>query len=207
MSEKRYYLKQNVMIEPLFNEWYAWPHLISPATAAMNIANSHLNIMRSYLMSPEVHAAAVKNPAMRGGPFIDLENKRAGEIKTLLDRTLAEQAHMLEFAEAIKALNELLLSEAKGYGLEELYAKVPEVLRGYVELVYDLNNNPSFRLIEGLLYRSPYYSRASQSIALSLVSDDRRPFVFSTPRLKQEGRIHLQVPFDDPRIDELFRMR
>jgi L-ascorbate metabolism protein UlaG (beta-lactamase superfamily) len=207
MSEKKYYLKQNVMIEPLVNEWYAWPHLISPATAAMNIANSHLNIMRSYLMSPEVHAAAVKNPAMRGGPFIDLENKRAGEIKTLLDRTLAEQAHMLEFAEALKALNELLLSEAKGYGLEELYAKVPEVLKGYVELVYDLNNNPSFRLIEGLLYRSPYYSRAAQSIALSLVSDDRRPFVFSTPRLKQEGRVHLRVPFDDPRIDELFRMR
>ena len=38
-----------------------------------------------------------------------------------------------------------------------LYAEIPEPLRGYVELVYDLNGNPSFRLIEALLYRSPHF--------------------------------------------------
>ena len=29
------YLKRNVMIEPLFNQWYAWSYLIAPATAAL----------------------------------------------------------------------------------------------------------------------------------------------------------------------------
>ena len=36
MSEKMY-LKPNVVMEPLVDNWYAWSHLISPATAAMNI--------------------------------------------------------------------------------------------------------------------------------------------------------------------------
>jgi hypothetical protein len=65
------YLRQNVQVEPLVESWYAWSHLISPATAAMNIVDRHLKIMQSYVQAPQVHAAAVKNPAMLGGPFID----------------------------------------------------------------------------------------------------------------------------------------
>src|SRR5215216_759895 len=157
MEDQNYYLKQNVQIDPLFNHWYAYPQLISPATAAMHIANSHLKIMNSYVMSPDVHAAAVKNPAMRGGPFIDYQGKRVDEINELMLKTQSEQAHMVRLAEAIKSLNDLLVREAKGYSIEALYPKVPMALRGYVELVYDLNHNPSFRLIEALLYKSEYY--------------------------------------------------
>ena len=145
MTSPEYFLRQNVIMEPLFNQWYAWSHLISPATAAMNIANSHLKLMKSYVSAPQIHANALKNPAMLGGPFIDYQGGRVGEIKQLLDRTTREQAHLLEFAASIKTLNELLLNEAKGYSLEPLYAKVPENLKGFVELVYDLNNNPSIR--------------------------------------------------------------
>src|ERR1043166_7200796 len=29
------YLKENVQIEPLYNQWYAWSYLISPATAPL----------------------------------------------------------------------------------------------------------------------------------------------------------------------------
>ena len=47
MADPKYYLKQNVQIDPLFNHWYAYPQLISPATAAMHIANSHLKIESS----------------------------------------------------------------------------------------------------------------------------------------------------------------
>ncbi len=54
--------------------------------------------------------------------------------------------------------------------MEPLYSRVPERLRGYVELVYDLNNQPSFGLIEPLLYRSPYYEPSAQSLMLSLIS-------------------------------------
>jgi L-ascorbate metabolism protein UlaG (beta-lactamase superfamily) len=207
MSERKLYLKQNVLMEPLFNQWYAWPQLIQPASAAMFIANWQLNIMRSYIKSPQIHAAAVRNPAMLGGPFIDYEGKRVDEIKALLDKTVAEQSLMIALAEAIKALDNLLKSEAKGFSLEPLYERVPSNLKGYVELVYDLNNNPSFRFIEGLLYRSPYYDTSRQSISLSLIEQDHRPYVLSTPRLNDEKHLQINAHFKHHGIDELFKMR
>src|SRR5918911_575066 len=118
MSEQKLYLKQNVLVEPLINQWYAWPNLISPATAAMFIANSHLKIMQSFVAAPQVHVSALKNPAMRGGPFINYDASRVDEIKELARRTAKEGAHMLRLAEAIKALDELMEKEASGYSLE-----------------------------------------------------------------------------------------
>lgn len=207
MSNENLYLRNNVQCEPLFNQWYAWPHLIAPATAAMNVANSHVKIMRSFVNAPEIHAAAVKNPAMRGGPFLDIPPRRSPEVRALLERTLREQKPLIEFSEAVKTLNNMLLQEADGSSLESLYERVPEPLRGYVELVYDLNSQPTIRFIEGLLYRSPYYDESLQSIDLSLIDSDHRPFVFSTPRFPSAGHVWLRRPLADEAIDELFRMR
>ncbi len=207
MNNGKVYLRQNVQLEPLFNQWYAWPLLIAPATAAMNIANSHIKIMKSYVMAPQIHAAANKNPAMRGGPFIDYEGKRVDEIKALMERTIKDQADKIKFAEAIASANELLSNEAKGYSLEPLYPSLPEVLKGYVELGYDLNNNPSVRFIENLLYESPLYDPSLQSLAFSTINQDERAFVFSTPRLEDDKNLHLRLPFNHEGIDELFKMR
>ena len=207
MEATKYYLKPNIQVEPLVNQWYAWSHIIAPAQAAMNFANLHLKIMKSYVGAPQVHANAVQNPAMLGGPFIDYQGGRVNEIRDLIDRTTKEQAHMIRFAESVKTLDDLLRNEARGFSLEPLYAKIPENLRGYVELVYDLNHNPSIRFIEALLYRSPYYNPAIQSLALSVINQDERPFVLSTPRLPSEGVFFLQRPFAHPAIDELFKMK
>jgi L-ascorbate metabolism protein UlaG (beta-lactamase superfamily) len=207
MQDIKYYLKPNLMCEPLFNQWYAWTHLISPHTAAMNIANWHLKIMRSYVAAPQIHANAVKNPAMLGGPFIDYGGGRTDEIKELIDRTTKEQARMIQFAESVRELEETLMSEAKGYSLEPLYQKIPQNLRGYVELVYDLHNQPSIRFLEGLLYRSDYYNPAWQSILLSLTHGDDRAFALSTPRLPDQNSVHLHIPFSEESINELFKMR
>lgn len=207
MSNEKLYLKPNVVVEPLVDHWYAWSHLIPPAPAAMNIVGRHLKIMESYVKAPQVHAAAVKNPAMLGGPFIDYPEPRVAEIRALIDRTKQERAHLLELAAAIQKLDDLIRQEAKGLSLEPLYSLVPEPLRGYVELVYDLNNQPAVRLIEPLLYRSPYYVPEAQSLMLSLIDKDDRPFVLSTPRLPEDGDVHLRRPFNHPGLDELFRMR
>ena len=207
MSIQSVYLRQNVQLEPLFNQWYAWIHLIAPATAAMNIANSHLKIMKSYVAAPQIHANAVKNPAMLGGPFIDYEGGRVEEIRKLIAKVEKEQAHMLAFAESVRSLDELLRNEAKGFTLEPLYPKTPDNLRGFVELVYDLNNNPAIKFIEGLLYRSKYYDPSLQSISLSHVSQDYRPFALSTPRLPSQYVLQLNVPFADAAIDELCEMK
>src|SRR5258706_263302 len=67
-----YYLKANVVAEPLVDGWYAWAHLIPPATLSRNMTERHLRIIDSYLESPETHEAAVKDPRLLGGPFMDL---------------------------------------------------------------------------------------------------------------------------------------
>lgn len=201
------YLKQNVLAEPLFNQWYAWPYLLSPATAAMYMANQHFKIMQSFVATPQAHVAALKNPSNAGGPFIDYDTSRVGEVRALMERMSREQSHMFEFAEAVKILDGLLGREAEGYSLEPVYPRIPDVLRGYVELVYDLNNVPSMRFIEGLLYRSPFYEPSSQTVALSLMHRDDRRFVFSTPRLEGNNCLQVKLPFSHPALDELFKMR
>ena len=206
-SPENFYLKQNVQVEPLIDQWYAWPHLIPPATAARNITERHFKIMDSYISSPQVHANAVKNPKMLGGPFIDYGGKRVDEIRVLRERIKKERPHLLELSAALSQLDIMLREQATGHSLHPLYEKVPEILRGYVELVYDLNNHPSFRLIEPLLYRSRYYDRSQQSLFLSTIQQDDRPFVLSTPRLESEKSVHLRRQFADPAIDWLFRLK
>jgi L-ascorbate metabolism protein UlaG (beta-lactamase superfamily) len=207
MKNEPLYLKQNVLVEPLFNQWYAWPYLISPATAAMFISNMHLKIMQSFVASPQIHIAALKNPAMRGGPFINYNTDKIPGVRALIERTSKDQAPLLQLAAAIQQLDAALVKDASGFSLEPLYEKIPGQLKGYVELVYDLNNNPSLRFIEGLLYKSRYYNEASQSVALSLVDQDERPFALSTPQLGDSGKLYLNTPFRSAALDELFKMK
>ncbi|UII31866.1 MBL fold metallo-hydrolase [Fulvivirga ulvae] len=201
------YLKPNVVIEPLIDNWYAWSHLISPATAAMNIKNRHMEIMESYAESPELHEMAVANPALLGGPFIDYPERRVEDIKNLITQTKKERAKMFELANALVELDKMLLSSAKGFSLQDLYKQVPEILKGYVELVYDLNNQPSYRLIEPLLFKSEFYDDSAQSLMMSLIDKDDRPFVMSTPRLEDDKSVELKMPFNSALIDELFEMK
>jgi L-ascorbate metabolism protein UlaG (beta-lactamase superfamily) len=207
MNDEKFFLKQNVMMEPLLNQWCVYPFLIPPPSAAMTITNVHVKVMKSFVMAPNIHAEAIKNPAMRGGLFLNLPPKRVGEVKDLLNRTLSAQAQMIELAGAIKSLNEMILAEAKGFCLEDLYEKVPRPLKGYVELFYDLNNTPGCRYIEGLLYCSPFYDVSLQAMALSLVNSDDRAFGLSTPRFEDEQTLIMNIPFERRGIDDLFAMR
>ncbi len=207
MQAQPLHLKENVQVEPLVDQWYAWPHLLPPATAARNITERHLKIMDSYIAAPQIHANAVKNPKMLGGPFIDYGGKRVDEIKSLRNQTIQERSQLLELSKDLNELDACLRAKAKGYSLQPLYTEIPGNLRGYVELVYDLNNHPSFKLIEPLLYRSKYYDRSAQSLMLSLTTGDDRPFVLSTPRLENDDLLHLRIPFDHELVDELFRLK
>jgi L-ascorbate metabolism protein UlaG (beta-lactamase superfamily) len=207
MNTKQFYLKPNVVMEPLVDKWYAWSHLISPATAAMNIVGRHHMITESYLAAPSIHAEAVLNPKMRGGPFMDFGGARIDEVTALHEESLQKQAKMVQFAKAVKELDKMLTNEAKGFGLETLYDKVPEILKGYVELFYDRFNTPGFRFFESLLYKSDFYNKASQSIGLWITNNDERPFCLSTPRLKEANVLELPIAFDNQGIDELAKMR
>src|SRR5262249_43195464 len=208
MRAQKLYLKPNVLMEPLVDRWYAWAHLIPPATAARNFSHRHLRIMDSYISSPESHAAAVRNPAMLGGPFMDFNGRsRVGEVAALRETMRSERTDLLSLSQALADLNCMLESKAKGFSLESLYAEIPAPLQGYVELAYDLNNCPSFRLLEPLLYKSSYYDRSLQSLVLSEISQDDRPFVLSTPRLKSEQALELSTPFESKVVDKLAELK
>jgi L-ascorbate metabolism protein UlaG (beta-lactamase superfamily) len=207
MGDELLYLRPNVVIEPLIERWYAWSHIISPATAAMNITKRHMEIMNSYIESPELHATAAKDPKMLGGPFVDYSCNRVPEIKKLLEDTIADQADLIDLSMAIRRLDKLLKKEAKGYSLEKVYENIPEQLQGYVELFYDLHNNPSYRLYESLLYNSKYYNKKTQSIALWITNNDSRPFCLSTPVLNEDSILFLDIPFDSYIIDEFAKMK
>lgn len=207
MDNKDLYLKPNVVVEPLIDSWYASAHLVSPATSAMHIVGRHLKIMDSYIMSPEVHSAAAKNPKMLGGPFMDYETERVEDIRKLKSTTLETRTKSIEFQKAIVELDKMLKVSATGYSLESLYKDVPEILKGYVELVYDLNNNVSFRLFESLLYHSEFFDKSTQSIALWITENDERPFCLSTPKLEEPGVLELNIPFDHDGIDMLSKMK
>src|SRR2546430_17035811 len=90
------YLKSNVVIEPLIDKWYAWSHLVSPATAAMNIVHRHLEVLESYILAPHIHVEAVKNPQMRGGPFMDIDESKIGLVKELKKEAISTRSNMIE---------------------------------------------------------------------------------------------------------------
>jgi len=144
---------------------------------------------------------------MAGGPFMDFDRDRTEDVKALRDRTARDRTKLIELSRAIDDLDSLLREKANGYSLESLYAEVPTCLQGYVELVYDLNNQPSFRLIEPLLYKSQFYDPSLQSVMLSEITGDDRPFVMSTPRLEKGNSLQLNIPFASSCYDELFRMK
>src|SRR3569833_102341 len=207
MSNDRQILRGDVVAEPVVAGWYAWPHLISPAPCAMNVLKRHLRIMQSYVAAPHVHAQSVKDPKMAGGPFIDYPQPRVAEIRQLIEWTQKEQAHLSDFARAVRSLSELLKSEATGACLDPLYAKIPEPLRGYVEIFYDLSHRPSLRFFESLLYSSRYYDPGAQALHIHVTPNDNRPFILSTPRLPDPECVSVSIPFESASLARLSRSR
>lgn len=201
------FTRPSLVVEPLFNRWHAWAQLIAPATAALHHARDHLKTMRSYVKNPELHRAAAERAELLGAPVIDLAGDRVAEIERLIQRGEEQFAELIELANALVQLPALLEKRATGGSLEPIYAELPPCLRGFVELSYDAHHRPRFRLYEPLLYRSRYYRRDAQSVRLSLLDDDRRPFVLSTPRLPEPGTLELSIPFAHPGLDRLFSMR
>jgi L-ascorbate metabolism protein UlaG (beta-lactamase superfamily) len=162
-------------------------------------------LLRSYLENPKAHAEAGQDAKLRSGTLVNIPIERAGEVEDFLSKTEIQAGENIRFAKAITEFHNKLVREAKGQTLEPFYGRLPEVLRGYTELLYDYYNRPTMRFFESLLYGSRYYRRDLQSLRLfEYTSDDARPFFMNTPRLCQDGDIDWQIPFENPEVDELF---
>lgn len=202
-----YRLADSTVVEPLINKWSIWSDLISPLPYSLHMTNYQLKTLASYLEKPEIHVKAVRNPKFVGGPFVDYPPERAEEIRELMTTTQREQADNIALANAAIDFQNVIAEQATGQSIEPFYAKLPNELRGYVELLYDYFNHPILRFMESFLYAGPYYKPGLQSLRLfRQESDGSRRFFLSTPRLHEPDQIDWRIPFNDPRIDELFRL-
>jgi L-ascorbate metabolism protein UlaG (beta-lactamase superfamily) len=173
----------------------------------MNLTGRSLRLMKSFVANAALHVRANQNPALAGGDFVNCTEAQVNEVRALIEELEGRHHDYFEVREAVTSLN-ALLEQQRGLSMEGLYDQVPEVLRGYVELVYDMQHHASFRLIEGLLYQGDLYKPGNQSISLGLLSAvHERPFVLSSPRLPDANHLHVQVGFADPWLDELSALR
>ncbi len=207
MADEQLFLKSKVIVEPLQDRFFAWPHTVAPVQSAMNLAFLQVPLLESYLQSPQVHVAASNNPELRGGYFINVPEERAGEVRDLLDAIKRDRAHVLDFAAAVAAYQELLRANATGFDLTPLYPKLPPELGGFVELAYDTDNQAQLRFMEPLVYTSDVYQESRQSVQLSFETGVERPFILSTPRLPSPDVLELAIPFRHPGLEELFKAR
>lgn len=207
-EEHKLYLREDVYFEPLLNQWYAWPYLLPPVTCARHMVNTHRRIMNSFVKNYKLHIMAVHQPGMAGAEFLDCKEDQVEDIRKLVERIDTEHADLVELSDAVRQFDEILRAHTSGESIEHLYEQVPEPLKGYVEIFMDLEHNPSYRLIESLLYRSKYYKKSLQGGSFGFI--DRkgdRPFVLSTPRLPDANNLQMRIDYNDPLLDEIFRAR
>jgi L-ascorbate metabolism protein UlaG (beta-lactamase superfamily) len=207
MTDPKTYLRPSVVAQPLIHRWYAWPYLIAPHTAALNLRERLLPIMRNYLDAPERHAEALANPAFYGGPFIDPGPAGAAGVESLLKTTLRDADSLLTLAEDIDQVQALLEQNATGGTLEPLYAQIPPSLRGCVELVYDNAHRASCRFFEPLLYRTTAAEAQHQILSFAATPERDQPFVYGSPVLLGDGRLDIAQPFASPVWDAVFAAR
>lgn len=204
--ETKYRLADFTVAEPLINHWGAWSYLVAPVPASLQLLRHQMPILQSYLEDPDFHVKACLDPALVGGAFMDIPVERINEVRELLAVTLEKQGDALKFASTFIQFYDWLIEAAKGQSLEPFYDKMPDEMRGCVELVYDYYNRPTVRFLENLLYESRYYDKSLQSMRLSRLRRDSRPFIMSTPRLQEKDQIDWRLAFDDSRVDELFKL-
>jgi L-ascorbate metabolism protein UlaG (beta-lactamase superfamily) len=206
-DSKLYFLREDVYFEPLLHKWYAWPYLLPPVSAAMNLTARNLRLMKSFVANSKLHISASKTPGLAGGDFVNCSEEQVDEVRALIVELETKHEDYFRIRQAVTDLN-ALLEKQQGMSLEALYNEVPEALQGYVELVYDMEHHASFRLIEGLIYQGSLYKRAAQSNSLGTLSRvSERPFVLSSPRLPDHNHLHVDVEFADPWLDRLFALR
>lgn len=202
-----YRLHSSTVAEPLVNRWEAWGQLIPPVPSSLHLREYQIKLLKSYLADPQGHLDMCAKPKLRSGPFVDIPPVRAGEVEEFLKRTEEKLAANLKLAQATIDFQNYLVGEAKGQSLDPYYQRLPAELRGYVELTYDYYHRPAVRFFESLLYESPYYRSDVQSFRiLRQQHDHSRSFIMSTPRLPESDEIEWSVPFDNPAVDEFFRL-
>jgi L-ascorbate metabolism protein UlaG (beta-lactamase superfamily) len=201
------YLAGDTKLEPLVFRWYAWGHLVSPVQLSLNLAFRHMPLIKSFIANPGVHEAAAKNPKMLGGSFAELARQDLDAARALQRDMLERGADLLGFAGDLMDLDKRLQASETGFSLDHVYGELPASLSGRVEALYDLNQHPTLRVIEELVYGDALERAIPQQLAFSTVRDDARNFFLNTPRLDGDARLVFEQRFDAPLYDLLSAAR
>ena len=108
--------------------------------------------------------------------------------EALRDRTLRDRKDLIELSRSIEKLDELLRAKAKGFSLEALYAEIPSLPAGHGRDRLRFEQPAVVPADRAAALSQPFYDDALQSVMLSVISADDRPFVMSTPRLERAMR-------------------
>ena len=199
------FLKDGVILEPLVCRWNAWPHLLSPVQTAMNITFRQLPLLNSFVTNPSLHVVAARDPKLLGGPFVNLPAEKKVDVQQLISDIERDCQDLITLARDLRSFDKTIQTTANGYSLKQLYQKIPASLQGLVELTYDVNHHAKVRILEELV---PYNThRKIQEISIACVDTSNRPFFMTTPRLRRNDALSLNMCFDDKRLDALFSMR
>jgi L-ascorbate metabolism protein UlaG (beta-lactamase superfamily) len=181
---------------PLINSWFAHMYLVAPSTFG-HYTRYHLDLLDSFVDDPSQHLESIKIPELIGGPFINYTGDPADMAK-FRDLTRERCSTQLRGADAINAMYQMILAQAKGSGVPGLYAQIDELIRHGVELSYDVCKQPVARIIEKVLYDSPLYDTSLQTCILEKATYEPRTFVLSTPQIqRQPASVELRLPFGD----------
>jgi hypothetical protein len=205
--DDRVYLKQDVRVEPLACRWSAWTHLVSPVQHALNIARRQLPLLRSFLDETSIHFMAAENPDLFCGPFVHVGRADIPTIRGLIEQTEATCSRLIRFASDLQQLDRLVQKHATGTSLSQIYMHIPSSLSGIVELMYDLNNRPQFRILEELVEEAGLRNDFTQEIVFSASRQDHDEFFLNTPRLDRDSRVFARAPFTAPIFDTLSSSR
>lgn len=194
-------LKPSVCVEPLFARFRCWTQLVPPATAALNLKEKLVPLLEGFVRDPETRERARRDSGSFGRRFPLLDEGCVAAVAELLDWMKRECVGLLTLADSIREMERMLERHPRGSSLMSLYRRVPEALRGHVELVYDGRESPSVRFLEGSLYRSSLYNKALQGVFLFEKSGDGEVLNSRTPRI---GTGILPVPLAHRGLDHLF---
>ncbi|MFC5743639.1 MBL fold metallo-hydrolase [Dyella tabacisoli] len=194
-NDQQLYLAASTKIEPLCSKWYAWSHLVSPVQRALNVTFRQLPLLRSFIASPAVHEVATSDSTLMGGSFVHLRKNDLPAVRALVQEMTARCASLIRFAEDLLNFDRQLQATATGANIDHLYESLPPALAGALEITYDLNNHPTLRVIEELLYDSDLSGIDTQALAFSRTRDEQRKFFLNTPRVDEAERFIVPTPF------------
>ncbi|EEP74977.1 polyketide synthase [Micromonospora sp. ATCC 39149] len=202
----RYSLRQDIAVEPVIAGWYGWSYLLPPQTLARFVRNRFTSIIDSYLSDPQVHATAVRQRKMHGGPWVHAY-EHYDRIASWYQAAAPQRERLGELFDAIRQVEEEILPRYHGECLDPVYQELPSALAGRLEVFYGRDNRTAdYRFIEPLMYASEYYDETWQQVRFGPVTRDAREFALTTPMLEYTpDQLLVDVPLNSPLLDLIFR--